>query len=281
MNVDVLTLQSFVAAAETRSFTAAAKRVGRSQSAVSQQIAKLEAELGRRLFERGKDISLTEDGDSFLPTARQILALLSDARNRFREPELAGELRFGLPEDFASVFLAGFLAEFARNHPRITLTIECDLTLNLFARFKKAEFDLVLLKLSHPEEFPNGTEVWSEPLEWVGRGDTSLPEGPVPLVMAPKPCVYRSEALRVLDRNRTKWRMALTSHSHAGKMAAVTAGLGITVLPRNMIPAGLQAYRSKALPKLDDIHISLLKRRKNHQPANSLAELILKKLGSR
>jgi DNA-binding transcriptional LysR family regulator len=176
--------------------TRAAERVGRSQSAVSQQIAKLERLLGEALLTRGKEISLTPEGEIFLRYAKQIFALQREAIDLFREPELAGEVRFGLPENFASVFLADVLVEFVQIHPRIQLNIECDLTLNLFERFKRREFDMVLVKMSRREDFPNGLDIWSEPLEWVGEPDLAAADEPVPLVLSPQPCVYRASALR-------------------------------------------------------------------------------------
>jgi DNA-binding transcriptional LysR family regulator len=185
MNIDTLTLQSFLAVAETGSFTRAASRVGRTQSAISQQMAKLENGLGKPLFIRGKSLALTSEGHIFHGYARQIFAMHREALDRFKEPDLEGEVRFGLPEDFASVFLSDVLADFARIHPRILLHIECDLTLNLFERFKNQELDLVLVKMTRPDDFPNGQEVWMEPLEWVGDESLVKRDKPVSLVLSP------------------------------------------------------------------------------------------------
>jgi DNA-binding transcriptional LysR family regulator len=252
--------------------------VGRSQSAVSQQIAKLEQHLGKPLFRRGKLLSLTADGELFLSYARRMHALQAEALDRFREPELEGEVRFGLPEDFAAVYLSDVLAEFTRIHPRILLSIECDLTLNLYSRFRAREFDLVLVKMNRPEDFPNGTEVFSEPLAWVG--DASLPTAnrTLPLVMAPEPCVYRAAALAALEKAGRPWRQMLTSPSHAGTIAAVRAGLGLTVLPRPMIPASLAAVPAGDVPALGHIHVSLLKHRSDDPAINSLEDFVLRKL---
>lgn len=280
MNIDTVTIHCFLAVAETGSFTRAAERVGRTQSAVSQQIAKLEGLLGKRLVERGRVLSLTAAGETFLGYARQIYALHREALDRFREPELEGEVRFGLPEDFASVFLSDVLADFTHIHPRILLNIECDLTLNLYSRFRQNEFDLVLVKMNRPEDFPHGIDVWSEPLEWVGDPNLIDRSKPIPLVLSPQPCVYRARAVKSLDALGWKWRLVLSSPSYAGTIAAVKANMGITVLPRAMIPQGLEAMRQQVLPDLSDIHVSLLKR-KLHDPAtNSLEEFVLRRLKS-
>jgi DNA-binding transcriptional LysR family regulator len=281
MSFNALTLNCFVAVADTGSFTRAAHIVSRTQSAVSQQIAKLELELGKALFIRGKQLSLNADGEILLGYARQIVKLQREALDRFHEPELEGEVRFGLPEDFASVFLTSVLLEFSRLHPRILLHIECDLTLNLFSRFKKKDFDLVLVKMSKPEDFPNGIDVWSEALEWVGNPAFFSQDGSasIPLVLSPQPCVYRSRAIQSLDNTRQKWRIVFSSPSFAGTLAAVKAGMGVTVLPRNMVPPELQIIRNKeGLPYLDDTHISLLKHEKENMAVNSFERFVVSKL---
>ncbi len=278
MSIDTLTFQVFLAIAESGSFTKAAERVGRTQSAISQQMAKLEALLGVPLFARSRANILTPEGEIFLGYARRIFALQREALDRFKNPELAGEVRFGLPEDFASVYLSDVLVDFARIHPRIMLNIECDLTLNLLERFKKKEFDLVLVKMPRPEDFPNGLPVWSEDLEWVGDGSALDFAKPIPLVLSPQPCVYRARALNALEKAGKKWRLVFSSPSYAGTIAAVRAGIGITVLPRTMIPDGLMLINSKKLPDLKNIHVSLLKHRADNAAINSFEGFVLKKL---
>lgn len=277
--MDTLTIQCFLALADTGSFTRAARRVHRTQSAVSQQIAKLEAQLGKTLIDRGSILSLTAEGEIFLGYARQLDALHMELIERFKEPELSGEVRFGLPEDFATCYLSDVLLDFVRIHPRILLNIECDLTLNLLDRFKRGEFDLVLVKMSRPEDFAYGQEVWSEQLEWVGSPGLLLDQDkPLNLVLSPSPCVYRATALQALENAGIRWRLAFTSPSYAGTMAAVKAGLGVTVLPRTMIPAPLTVLTDKRLPKLSDTHVSLLKRDQYDPAILSFEQFVTKML---
>jgi DNA-binding transcriptional LysR family regulator len=259
MSIDTILLQCYLAVAETGCFTKAALRIGRTQSAVSQQMAKLENMLGKQLFIRGKTASLTLD--------------------RFKAPELEGEIRFGMPEDFASVYLSDVLVDFSRIHPRIFLNIECNLTINLFERFKRREFDLVLVKMSRPEDFPNGLDVYSEKLEWVG--DKSLIEDKsksLPLVLSPQPCVYRTRAINALNETQIKWRIVFSSPSYAGTIAAVKAGLGITVLPRTMIPEHLCVLNYSNLPPLNDTHLCLLKHHNDNPALLSFEQFVLAKL---
>lgn len=279
MNIDTITVQSYIALAESGSFTKAAEKVNRSQSALSQQINKLEYLTGKKLINRGKNFSLTDDGEIFLKYAKQIYSLHCEAFDKFNEPELEGEVKFGIPEDFANIYLSDVLANFARIHPKIMLKIECGLTLNLYDKFKNNEFDLVLVKMSHPKNFPYGEQVWSEPLEWVG--DESILEAneqKLPLVLAPKPCVYRNAAIEALSANNCKWRLVFSSSSYASKTAAVKAGMGLTVFPKAMVPKHLKIIKSKKLPKLEDIHVSLLKKDNKNNAVNSFEQFMLKKL---
>ncbi|MCB1828265.1 MAG: LysR family transcriptional regulator [Coxiellaceae bacterium] len=280
MSFNAVTLECFLAVTDTGSFTRAADKVSRTQSAVSQQITKLEQQIGKSLFVRDKNLTLTSDGEIFLTYARKIIQLNRDAIDRFRQPELEGEVRFGLPEDFASVYLSDVLTEYASSHPRILLNVECDLTLNLFDRFKKNAFDLVLIKMNRPEDFPNGLDVWSEALEWVGNRDFfECYEQPIPLVLSPQPCVYRTRAINALEIINKPWRIVFSSHSYASTIAAVVAGMGVTVLPRNMVPNDLDIIRAdNGIPNLDDTHISLLKHVDNNLAVNSFEKFVLDKL---
>lgn len=279
--MDEFTLRCFLAVVETGNFTKAAQKVKRTQSAITQQMSSLEKSLGKRLFDRGKQMSLTKDGELFLPYAHKIFALHLEVMDRFKYPELEGEIRFGLPEDFAAMFLSDVLTDFSRLHPRILLNVECDLTLNLFERFKKGAFDMVLVKMSRPEDFPNGVEVWSEPLEWIGKNEyiQSLDKNvPLPLVLSPQPCVYRASALQALEKSGIRWRTAFISPSYSGVIAAVNAGMGITALPRTMIPDTLEVIQEEFLPSLPDIHVSLLKQTDKNDCLQSLEDFLLKKL---
>jgi DNA-binding transcriptional LysR family regulator len=282
MSIDTITLQCFLSVAATGSFTKAAERIGRTQSAVSQQIAKLEDLLGKSLIHRGKRLTLTNEGQIVEEYARKIVAMHLEVIDRFKTADLIGEIRFGLPEDFATRFLADVLVDFVRIHPGIFLHVECDLTLNLFERFKKNEFDMVLVKMSRPEDFPNGIDVWSEKLEWVGDKQllTSFcdNEKPLPLVLSPHPCVYRSRAISTLEEANIKWQVVFSSPSYNGTIAAVKAGLGITILPKIMVPNHLQILNNTLLPALSDTHISLLKRNKSNIAMASFEAFVLEKL---
>jgi DNA-binding transcriptional LysR family regulator len=257
---DLDLLRTFVAIVDNGGFTRAAERVGRTQSTVSLQIKKLEDGLGRRVFERepGRDLQLTPDGEILLTYARQMLRLGDEARARLMEPDVIGTVRLGTPEDFASAHLPNVLARFARAHPRVALEVNCDFTVNLLDGFSKGQYDLVLFK-REPQGPGGGIGVWREILVWAAAARLVLgPDEPLPLVLAPVPDVYRKRALASLDAIGRPWRIVYTSPSLAGLQAAVRAGLGITVLPKEMVPTGFVLLGpEQGLPQLPDTEIVL------------------------
>lgn len=278
MTLDPLILQAYLVIAETGSFTKASKKVGRTQSAISQQMAKLEKSIDTTLFIRGSKVSLTPEGEIFLAYAKQVLELHQELLDRFKEPQLQGEVKFGLPDDFASIYLTDVLVEYSRIHPRIMLNIECDLTMNLYEKFRRGDFDLVLVKMDRPEDFPNSHFIWSEDLVWVNDGSPVDHSKPLPLVLSPQPCVYRSRAIQSLESVGRDWRLAFSSTSYAGTVGATKAGIGLTVLPRTLVPSHLKELQSDELPSLSKVHVSLLKHRSDNFAINSFESFLLKRL---
>lgn len=281
MVIDNFSLECFLAVVKTGSFSKASESIGRTQSAVSQQIAKIELYLGKKLFIRNKNILLTYDGETFYHYAKQINGLYRQLIQQFRRSEVHGEVKFGLPEDFITIFLDSVLSEFTHIHPKVTINIECDLSLNLLDRFQKREFDLVLLKMEKIENSGNCVEVWSEELDWVGNKQHAQClnlEKEIPLVLSPSPCLYRLRALTALEEKSINTHIVFTSASYNSKIAAVKAGLGITVLPKSMIPNYLYILNHSALPKLSDTHISLLKHNHHNLLVSSFGDFVLKKL---
>ena len=252
-------LRSFVAVSENGGFTRAAERVGRTQSTISLQIKKLEDNLGKRVFERdGRTLQLTPDGEVLLTYARRLLQIADEARARLTEPEIQGSVRLGTPEDFATVYLPDVLARFARNHPLVNLEVNCNFSFNLLEGFGRGEYDLVLVK-REPQGPAGGTSVWRDTLVWVASPSVSLDsDGSIPLILAPAPDVYRKRALAALEAMGRQWRIVFTSPSSEGLLAAVRAGLGVTVLSKSMVPDGLKLLESaQGLPTLPDTEIAL------------------------
>lgn len=279
-NLDVDLLRAFVTVSDLGSFTRAADALLRRQSTLSLQIKRLEDGLGKRLLDRtSRRLRLTAAGEALLGQARQMLELNDRLVASLDEPALAGTVRLGTPEDFATTHLPQVLARFSQTYPSVQLEVTCDLTLTLLRRFREGDFDLVLVK-REPERSDRGVRVWREPLVWVASEKLAVPDkGPLPLVVSPPPCVYRKRATDSLGRLKRPWRIAYSCASLAGQHAAVKAGLGVTVLPKDMVPAGLAAIeRRSGLPDLHDTEIALLAARGLSAPARRLHDHIVRSL---
>jgi DNA-binding transcriptional LysR family regulator len=279
-NLDLDLVRTFVTIAGVGNFTRAAETLRRRQSTISLQIQRLEDGLGQKLIDRTpRSVSLTSEGETFLAYARRLLDLNDEVVARVNEPHMHGIVRLGTPEDFATRHLPGVLARFAQAYPAVALEVTCDLTLNLLERFRKGAFDLALIKRERLSD-AGGIRVWREPLVWV-RADRDFwaTEGRLPLVVSPAPCVYRKRATEALDRARRPWRIAYTCGSLAGSLAAVKAGLGMTVLPKDMVPPDLHIIDGKPLPDLKDTEIALLQKERLSVPAQRLKEHVVRSLG--
>ena len=275
--LDLDLLRCFVTIAETESFTRAGDRLGRTQSTVSLQVKRLEDQLGRTVFERTpRSLKLTPSGERLLGPARQLLRLNDAVIAQLFEPDMTGRVRIGVPEDFATAHLPGVLSAFTEAHPLVELELTCDLTLNLLDRFHHGAFDLVLVK-REPSAPLEGVRVWREPLVWVARDELAVAElDTVPLVVSPEPCVYRKRAIDALDAVGRRWRVAYTSTSLAGSQSAVNAGLGVTVLPRAMVPPYLTAIGVESqLPPLYDTEMALIEAAGLSETAHRLAQHIV------
>jgi len=280
---DLDLLRTLVTIVDCGGFTRAAERLGRTQSTISLQIKRLEDGLGKRVFEReGRGFALTPEGEILLAYSRRMLMMADEACARLMEPDVDGRVRLGTPEDFASVHLPDVLWRFARAHPRVALEVNCDFTVNLLDGFSKGEYDLVLCK-REPQGGGGGIKVWREPLVWAASDRLVLdPLEPIPLVLAPYPDIYRKRAVDALDGCGRAWRVAYTSPSVAGIQAAVRAGLGTTILPKEMVGAGFHIVGAEfGLPDLADTEIALY-RAPGPLPkaAERLAEHIVRSLES-
>lgn len=278
-NLDIDLLRSFAVIAAEENISRAATRLLRNQSTVSLQLKRLEDVLGCQLFIRTpRRLFMTRDGEMLLGYAQQMLKLNDEVMNRITEPELEGAVRLGVPEDFATSHMPGILGEFTRGHPLVSLEVTCDLTLNLLQGFRQDAFDIALLK-REPAIRLAGVRVWREPLVWVASNAYRLPKaGAVPLVVSPEPCVYRKRATDTLKRAKRAWRIAYSCGSLAGNLAAVKAGLGVSVLPKDMVPPDLRSLSGPDLPRLSDTEIALVAQPKLSKPAKRLYEHVIASL---
>ena len=238
-NLDIDLLRSFVAVAEAGSFTAAGELVARTQSAVSIQIKRLEETLGQKVFERtSRSLALTAAGETLLGYARRILALNDESVRRISEPPVTGLIRLGITEYFVPNELPRILARFAAAYPGVQLEVRMGLSRELREQMSTGQLDAVIARLT-PRERAHA--IWSEPQVWVAaegfapaRGET------VSLALLPAPCVLREHALESMKRLRRPWKLSFTGSSMASVQAAVSAGLGVSIVPRSSLLPGMQ-----------------------------------------
>jgi len=260
-NLDMDLLRTLSTAMEMGGFARAAAQLGRSQSAVSLQMRKLEEQLGVPLLRKqGRGLAPTEAGDVVLGYARRILALNDETVAAVRGLDLSGAVRLGLPQDFAETWLPDALGRFARAHPQIRIEARVDRNAALLDDLTGGRLDLALL---WGEETRPGAELLARlPIHWIGRGDITFPaDEPLPLIVFAPPCAFRTAGLAALDGIGRSWRLSFTSPALAGLWAAAAAGLGVTIRTPVGLPATLRILGG--LPALPEIALTL------HQTASS------------
>ncbi len=280
LGLDPDLLRAFVFIAEDGSFTRAAQRVGRTQSAVSMQVQRLEAMLGQRLLARGKggQVQLTPHGQFLLVRARELLALNDDIWTSFQTPVVAGTVRLGTPDDYALRYVPQILRRFAERHPSVQVEVLCLPSHLLAQRLRAGELDLTLCSDGHePPGWP-AIQVCRAPLTWV-TSTTYAPhrQDPMPVALATgEHCTWSVAARRALDGVGRAYRVAYSAGTLMGTLAPVLAGLAVTVSPTSWLPEGLRTMRpDEGMPPLPDFGILLLKGADARQPVtDALAEYI-------
>jgi len=255
-------LRTFAAVADLGGFTRAAEQLHLTQSTVSFQIKRLETQAGRPLFVRTtRQVALTADGEVLLGYARGILRLQDAARRQLAAlGSLAGTVRLGASEDFASGGLAQALAAYRRTHPRVRLEVEVGLSRNLLPALDSGELDLVLGKREAGEQ--RGEVLWREPVVWAFGRDAGWldPTMPLPLAFFPEPCIYRRAALACLREYDRPFEIVYVSPSVSGVKAAAAAGLAITPLPASvMTPQFRSVSMEEGAPPMPDAEFVLFR----------------------
>src|SRR6516162_7407049 len=258
--LDLELLRSFVSVVDAGGFTRAGARVHRTQSTVSQQIKRLEEDLGQLLLHRdGKDVRPTEAGERLLSYARRLLSLAEEARDVLRQPDSEGAIRLGIPEDFAAYRLAKLLGAFSRSHPGLRLDVRADQSKNLSRDLERGELDLALFKREAGEK--GAIAVWPERVHWVTSKSHPIDAkvSSVPLIGFPLGCLYRAGAIHALESAGRPWHMAYTSSSLAGIQAAVAAGMGLSILSEMAIQADHRVLTAKdGFAPIDKTEVALL-----------------------
>jgi DNA-binding transcriptional LysR family regulator len=254
-------LRSFVAVVDAGSLTAAAPLVHRSQSALSMQLKKLEAAVGRPVLIRGpRNLELTPTGFELLGHARRLLEVHEEAQAALHAPTLTGRVSMGVPEDYAAPYLTPVLRSFASRHAYVEITLVCEQSTTLLPKISRGELDLALVSRDRTSR---GTLLFREPLVWVGAPQHEVwRRDPLPIAAYEPGSLVRRGALAALASLQRAYRVVYSSASFAGQLAAVESGLAIAVLTRCSMPPSLQQLQEKhGLPALPSLEVAVVRSR--------------------
>jgi DNA-binding transcriptional LysR family regulator len=256
-NLPPAALRTLVAIADFGGFTNAADALGLTQPTVSQQVKRIEQVLGLSLILRDRrHLEFTPAGQTLLDYARRIVTLNDEVVTKLTTPDITGALRLGLPHEFTISILPQLVGVFSQTHPGVVIEVECELSKTLLANI--TDYDLVIAL--HDRSEPAGKQLRREPLVWVSNPDYRFPSEPdaeLQIIAAPDPCIYRDTLQRVLATAHRTWALRLTSSSYGAVCAAVSTGMGITVLARSAVPQDLRVVEHDLLPALPDIDLRL------------------------
>lgn len=273
--IDPALLRAFAYIAEEGSFTRAAERVGRTQSAVSMQVQRLEALLGQDLLLRGKggQVHLTSHGRYLLERSRDLLALNDEIWAAFHSPAVRGTVRLGTPDDYALRYLPAVLRRFALSHPAVDVDVLCAPSHQIVQHLKDGELDLALCSDGLAPKGWDSVQLWVGPLRWITSAKQAphrMDPLPLALAMESHGCTWRRSVLGALEKAGRRYRVAYTSASLTGTHAPVMAGLAVTVSNVTWVPEGLRLLPPGELPLLPDSAIHLLKGRSPTQPVTDV-----------
>ena len=277
-NLDMDVMRTLSAAQQLGGLNRAAERVGRSQSAVSQQMRKLEEQVGVPLFRKqGRGLALTEAGGVILSYARRILDLNDEAVTAARGAAVEGVVRFGLPGDFAETWLPQTLGRFNRAHPGVRVEVVVDRNRVLLERLDRGELDLALVLGDTARK--DAQRLATLPMQWIGPAGMNpliAPGEPLDLAVYHEPCFFRHAAIDALDKAGLAWRVAFTTSSPASLWAAVGAGLGVTLRTATGLPQTLQVLDERAgLPPTPKVDLCLYSAQTSPSPALARLRVIV------
>ena len=254
--LDLELLRSFAAVVSHHSFAAAAVHLERTQSAITQQMQRLEEQIGHPLFaKQGRQKRLTEHGERLLTYAHHMLALNDEALRSLRQGQLEGNLRIGAPHDVAETMLPLLLTEVARTSPLLQLDIHIGRSPYLMTSLKSGEVDMIISNRADEQSQFEGVVLRNSPTVWLCAASyVHDPAKPVPLIMADGPSIFRRIGHEALDAAGVAWTPRYTSSSLIGIKAALRAGLGVTARGVEQLDAGLRVLGAgDGMPRLPDL----------------------------
>lgn len=269
-------LRTFLAIADTGSFTRGAARIFRSQSAASLQMKRLEQILALPVFERhARGIALTPTGERLLPLARRVVDLLDVSAGELRSDALEGTLRLGIPDEYGSSLLPQVIARFSRIHPRVELSVRCSFSTGFPNALAADELDLAIHSV---EAAPPGSHTLTrEKTVWAtSRHHGASEQDPLPVALFDRACWWRDQALNALQASGKRFRIAYSSESVTGVMAAISAGAAIGLLAESAISDELKILGTADGFKPVPDSVLVLERGSNgHSPAADAMVLLI------
>jgi DNA-binding transcriptional LysR family regulator len=249
--LDTDQLRSFLAIVDTGSFTRAAERINKTQSAVSMHMRRLEEQLGCALFvKQGRGAKLSAEGERLIDFARRIMQVEAGAMAALSRKGLKGHVRLGMPDDYAEVFLADILTRFGRRHPQVEITVVCEGSVELAAQVRDGALDIAMIT---DFDGMHGVEVIREErLVFVAMKNFEVDDSaPLPLALGSPRCLWRRIAEETLAGCPRATRGMFFSKNYSAISTIVRAGLAATVLPIGMAGPDMRILGAEhGLPKL-------------------------------
>ncbi len=268
MDLPIDFLRTFVIAANNESYTAAAKAIHRTQSAISMQMKRLEEYVGCALFKRnGHSMKLTSEGQALLQYAQKILDLNDQAIAYLNRPELSGRVRLGASSDYAENVLPILLARFSNMYPQIQVDLFCEPEFRLLESLNRGELDILIQTTG--ERPLEGRVIHMEQVVWVSSNRHLADEQkPIPLAVYNEECVFRNWAINSLTKINRDYRIAYTSPSTSGILAAVKSGLAVAPIGYSALTNGIKILdTSHGFPNLPTAYVTMVTSSKNLSPA--------------
>lgn len=260
INIDIRILRSLISIVETGSITETARRLGRTQPAITLQIQRLEELTQKRLFlHEGRRLTLTSDGSTVLSYARSILRLHDELISQLASNEIEGRVTLGTPDLYAAFMLPSILNVFRKAFPRIQVELNCALSTPLVGLVKRGDIDIALV--TRMNDFTGGQVVRREQLIWMtGEESNAYLERPIPLALLPEGNIYRDYAITALEQARLRWRISCVSENVGGLQAAAFSGMAVTVLGRSALVSAMREIGTdEGLPPLPQVELLLYK----------------------
>jgi len=274
-DLDLGLLRTFLAVVDCGSLGKTAAAIDKTQSAVSQQMLRLEKIVGQKLFVRGRDgITLTHHGEMLMAYASRAVDLNEEMLAQLRQERAGGQIALGISNGVALVGLTPAMKRFQAFHPDLELRAVIAPPNELEALLTAGRLHLAIGEPALMRRTPAAR--WQLNLDWASYKDLNIDgEKTVPLVLFEGPCSWQDNMLESLRKAGREWRVAFQSASLDAVLTAAQSGLGITPLPTELIrKSKLVQVKNLPLPRALRIEFGLFQANTPPQGAKTLVEMV-------